>query len=200
MRTLFVFLMIGLKGIFIIPIFIVYFFSKKNRLLINQDIQEMVRFSSGKNIQRFYFLFFKLMTIDRAFRTQVYWRLKPWSFIFGILPKERNLTINVPSGCLGGGFYIHHGHSTRISARKIGKNFSIHHNCSIAHGKGGTPIIGDNVFVGTGAVIMGAITIGDNVNIGANAIVTKDVPSNCTVVSPQAFIVKRNGVKVHEEL
>lgn len=49
-------------------------------------------------------------------------------------------------------------------------------------------------------MVLGGITIGDNVNIGANAIVTKDVPSNCTVVSPQAVIIKRNGVKVHEEL
>ena len=60
--------------------------------------------------------------------------------------------------------------------------------------------IGDNVRIGTGAVVIGPITIGNNVNIGANAIVTKDVPSDCTVVSPQAFIIKRNGKRVHEEL
>ena len=64
----------------------------------------------------------------------------------------------------------------------------------------GCPVIGDNVRIGTGAVVLGKITIGDNVNIGANAIIVKDVPSNTTVVSPAAFIVKRDGVKVHEEL
>lgn len=41
-----------------------------------------------------------------------------------------------------------------------------------------TPVIGNNVFIGTGAVIVGNITIGDNAIIGANAVVTKDVPDN----------------------
>ena len=49
-------------------------------------------------------------------------------------------------------------------------------------------------------MILGKITIGDNVNIGAGAIVIKDVPSNCTVVSPSAYIIRRNGIPVHEEL
>lgn len=43
---------------------------------------------------------------------------------------------------------------------------------------------------GTGAVVLGGILIGDNVNIGANAIVVEDVPSNCTICSPKAQIVK----------
>lgn len=50
----------------------------------------------------------------------------------------------------------------------------------------------DNVRIGTGAVVLGGITIGDNVNIGANAIIVEDVPSNCTVCSPKATIVKRH--------
>lgn len=48
--------------------------------------------------------------------------------------------------------------------------------------------------------MLGPISIGDNVKIGANAIVTKDVPSNTTVVSPHAYICKRDGKRVHEEL
>lgn len=39
--------------------------------------------------------------------------------------------------------------------------------------------------------MLGDIVIGDNVNIGANAIVVEDVPSNCTICSPKAQIVKR---------
>lgn len=200
MKSIYRLLVIFVKGIIVLPIFIVYLMSKDNKSLIEEDIKEIIRFSTNKKIKHFYYPFFQLMAFDRSFRSQVYWRLKPWSFVLGILPKERCLTINVPPGCIGGGLYIHHGHSTRISARKIGKNLSIHHNCSIAHGKGGTPIIGDNVFIGTCAVIMGAITIGDNVNIGANATVFKNVPSNTTVVSPSAFISKRDGKRVHEEL
>lgn len=51
-----------------------------------------------------------------------------------------------------------------------------------------TPVIGNNVFIGTGAVIVGNITIGDNVIIGANAVVTKDVPDNYYAVGIPAKI------------
>ena len=52
----------------------------------------------------------------------------------------------------------------------------------------------------TGAKVLGNVTIGDNVIIGAGAIIVKDVPSDCVVVGCRAYIVKRNGKKVREEL
>ena len=51
------------------------------------------------------------------------------------------------------------------------------------------PIIGDRVFIGTGAKVLGPITIGDDVRIGANAVVIDDVPSDATVVGAPARIV-----------
>jgi len=51
------------------------------------------------------------------------------------------------------------------------------------------PIIGNRVFIGTGAKVLGPITIGDDVRIGANAVVLDDVPSGCTVVGAPARIV-----------
>ena len=55
------------------------------------------------------------------------------------------------------------------------------------------PVIGDNVFIGTGAKIIGNITIGNNVLIGANAVVTKDVPDNCTVIgNPMIMFETKN--------
>lgn len=50
------------------------------------------------------------------------------------------------------------------------------------------PLIGDNVFIGTGAVIIGPIHIGNNVIVGANAVVTKDVPDNHYAVGSPAII------------
>lgn len=52
-------------------------------------------------------------------------------------------------------------------------------------------MIGDNVFVGAGAKIIGPITIGDNCRIGANACVYKDVPANCVVVGNPMRIIQR---------
>ena len=44
--------------------------------------------------------------------------------------------------------------------------------------KKGFPILGDNVYIGPGAKIVGAVRIGNNVSIGANCVVTKDMPDN----------------------
>jgi serine O-acetyltransferase len=47
----------------------------------------------------------------------------------------------------------------------------------------GSPTIGDNCYIGAGAMIIGNITVGNNVRIGANTTVYKDVPDNSIVVS-----------------
>lgn len=73
----------------------------------------------------------------------------------------------------------------------IGANCTIMQHVTIAEDHEKSATIGDNVLIGAGAVILGAVTIGDNVKIGANAVVTKDVPSNCTVVGVPAKIVKQ---------
>ena len=51
--------------------------------------------------------------------------------------------------------------------------------------------IGNDVWVGAGAVIATNVTIGENSVIGANAFVNSDVPSNCVVAGSPAKVVKR---------
>lgn len=101
---------------------------------------------------------------------------------------------------IDGGLYIDHPHYTHLNAEKIGKNFKTKHNVTIGNNKGGIPTIGDNVFVGVGAVIVGKIKIGNNVQIGANAVVTKDVPDNAVIVGNPAYIIKLNGERVNIKL
>ena len=57
----------------------------------------------------------------------------------------------------------------------------------------GFPTIGDHVFIGAGAMIIGNVTIGDNARIGANAIVTKDVPANSVVVAAEPRIIIKDA-------
>lgn len=84
----------------------------------------------------------------------------------------------------------------------ISKNATIGKGCTILHqvtiGSNafddskhtGSPIVGDNVFIGAGAKIIGGITIGNNVRIGANCVVCEDVPDNSTIVMPKPIIIK----------
>jgi len=99
-----------------------------------------------------------------------------------------------PSTDIGPGFYIGHPFGILVSPNsKIGKNFTITHYVTIgARGLGvkGSPILGDNVFIGSGAKIIGPVKIGNNVRIGTNSVVLKDVPNNTLVVGVPAKIVK----------
>lgn len=73
----------------------------------------------------------------------------------------------------------------------IGKNCTIFHQVTIGEGKGGAPVIGDNVLIGAGAKVIGGIRIGNNVKIGAGCVVAKDVPDGATVVCANAKVIIR---------
>lgn len=75
----------------------------------------------------------------------------------------------------------------------IGKNVTIRQNVTIGgktvDGSYRYPILGNDVMVGAGAVIIGKVFIGDNCNIGANSVVLKDVPANMIVVGIPGRII-----------
>src|SRR5262250_3606688 len=76
----------------------------------------------------------------------------------------------------------------------IGDNCEISHHVTIG-GRGGfydVPVIGNNVFIGAGATILGPLTIGDGAIIGANAVVLHDVPPHSVAAGNPARIIKQN--------
>ena len=84
-----------------------------------------------------------------------------------------------------------------LGGAKIGRNCVIFHQVTIGSNtlsdskKCGAPIIGDNVYIGCGAKIIGSVRIGNNVRIGANCVVTNDVPDNCTVVLNKPRVIQK---------
>ena len=111
-----------------------------------------------------------------------------------------------PGATIGKGFFVDHGAGVVIGETAIiGDNCVLFHNVTLGgtgkhHGKR-HPTLGNNVFVGTGAILLGPITVGDNVKIGANTfVVMRDIPSNTSVVGTPAKIIKRDGRVVDEEL
>lgn len=106
--------------------------------------------------------------------------------------------INIPySTQIGPGLLIGHAGGVVVNAAsRIGCNCNISHNVTIGSTKGiraGVPTIGDNVYIGPGAVLIGNICIGGNAAIGANAVVVEDVPEGTTVAGAPARVVSYNG-------
>jgi serine O-acetyltransferase len=92
-----------------------------------------------------------------------------------------------PGAVIGPGLRISHGNGIVIGGyARIGRNALLLHQVTIGSPHPGTvekmPVIGDNVFIGAGAKVIGEITVGDDVFIGVNAIVARDIPSGSRVL------------------
>ncbi|GBF79986.1 serine O-acetyltransferase [Aphanothece sacrum] len=141
------------------------------------------------------------------FRNLYYFRLfkgnfsgRFWMYLLKIIYRDCPYFFLDNSCNIGPGLFIQHGFSTIIMA-DIGANCWINQQVTIGYkDKTGRPNIGNNVRITAGAKVIGNIKIGDNVTVGANAVVIKNVPDNCIVVGVPAYIIKRDGVKVKEEL
>ena len=84
---------------------------------------------------------------------------------------------------IGGGLYIAHPAGVVISPDSMGENCSVISAVTIGmRNEHAFPKIGDRVFIGAGARILGNITVEDDVKIGANCVVLKDTAAGSTVV------------------
>ncbi len=73
-----------------------------------------------------------------------------------------------------------------------GEDLTVLPGVTIGEDDRGTPVIGDRVAVGAGALIIGRVTVGSDVNIGAGAVVVKDLPGCCTAVGVPAKPLNRS--------
>jgi len=99
-----------------------------------------------------------------------------------------------PGAKIGKGMFIDHGMGVVIGeTAEIGDNVTLYQGVTL----GGTgkkkgkrhPTLGNNVVVGVGAKVLGAIVLGDNVRVGAGSVVLRDVPVNSTAVGVPAKVV-----------
>lgn len=110
-----------------------------------------------------------------------------------------------PQAQIGKNLFIDHGMGVVIGqTATIGDNVTIYHGVTLgdkgrdAAGSKRHPDIGNNVVIGAGAQVLGAITIGDNAAIGANSVVTSTVPPNVTVTGiPARIIGPKPGTACH---
>lgn len=117
-----------------------------------------------------------------------------WYYLIRFRNVSLKLGFSIPPNVFGPGLSIpHYGTIVVHGKAVVGANCRLHAGVNIgaSGGSPAAPVIGDNVYIGPGAIIFGDISIADNVTVGANATVNRSIEiSNCTVAGSPAKIVK----------
>lgn len=125
-----------------------------------------------------------LMLNSRFFK---YFLLPPIKLLHRWFQASLNCEIPI-SAEIGGGLWLSHGYTVVINGSAcIGKNFTCLHLVTIGGQRGkGSPVIGDNVVIAAGAMVIGSVHIADGATIGACSLVLKTVEENAIIVgNPQ---------------
>ena len=149
-------------------------------------------FLKGLNFPGFRYMYF----LRKSASTSKY---SPFGFIYRIMLKhyKHKYGFQIPSSTkIGKGFFIGHFGSIVINSNAvIGDNCNFSHGVTIGktnRGKSkGVPVLGDRVWVGTGAVIVGNVKIGSDVLIAPNSYVNFDVPNHSIVLGNPGKIIER---------
>lgn len=114
---------------------------------------------------------------------------------FMVLRCSERTGIQIAVGAsISAGLYIpHYGGIVVNPMAVVGRNCYLSNNVLIgkvhAGRRAGVPVLGDDVFIGVGAVLLGGIRVGDGAVVGANSVVLDDVPRGCMVAGSPARVV-----------
>ena len=102
-----------------------------------------------------------------------------------------------PSNQIGPGLYIGHPGSIHLNPEAVmGSQCSLSQEVTLgtaAGGHEGAPVVGDRVYLGAGAKVIGKVHIGSDVNVAANSLVLADVPDGVTVMGVPARVIFKPG-------
>ncbi len=133
-----------------------------------------------------------ILLVSHQIRYMFWWR--QYNYRHGFLAKYKLYRYGRKYGLeisreaqIGAGIYLGHPYNITVGSDVImGNNVNLHKGCTIGRenrGKRlGSPQLGDNVYVGVNATVVGNIRIGNNVLIAPNSFVNFDVPDNTIVI------------------
>ncbi len=153
---------------------------------------DMARYSGNPSLylRVFHFLYRRACTMTTAPIKFVY------KVLFRLWANRKGLEIPV-NQLIGGGLYIGHHYNITINPNaQIGRNCNIHKGVVIGQTnrglRKGAPMIGNRVWIGINAAVVGKITIGDDVLIAPNSYVNIDIPSHSVVFGNPCIIKHRD--------
>jgi serine O-acetyltransferase len=129
-------------------------------------------------------------------------RRGPWHALMRKIARARHLMWSIitqsdidPRANLGARLMLPHPNGVVIHEDAVvGDDCMIMQQVTIGMiGEGQVPRIGNHVYIGAGAKIIGRVDVGDGARIGANAVVTRDVPTHSTAVGVPAQIILKSA-------
>jgi serine O-acetyltransferase len=134
------------------------------------------------------------MVLYRLMQWAGRWRLAPLEMVLGRLNAILCNCIIGRGADFDEAFVLVHATGVVINgAVRGGRRVFIEHQVTIGAERRQSPVLGDDVFVGAGAKIVGPVSVGEGARVGANAVVVKDVPAHATVVGIPARVVRQRS-------
>jgi serine O-acetyltransferase len=131
------------------------------------------------------------MVLYRLMQWSRRWRLAPLEMLFNRLNAILCNCIIGRGAEFGPRFVLIHATGVVVNGSvRGGSGVYLEHQVTIGAERRQSPELGDDVFVGAGAKILGSVKVGDGARIGANAVVVHDVPPRATVVGIPARVVR----------
>ncbi|MCF0058321.1 serine acetyltransferase [Dyadobacter sp. CY356] len=152
--------------------------------------------NKGNNKARFILCLFRIANLA-SLNKLYFFLLLPYNMFYRLWV-EWIFCCELPFKTVAGrGLVIFHGQALVVNCETIiGSNCTLRPSTTIGNKElsegiySASPIIGNNVDIGSNVCIIGPITIGDNVKIGAGSVVVKNVPSNCIIAGNPARVIK----------
>lgn len=139
------------------------------------------------------------MCMYRLMQASHHYRLAPLAMLFNKLNAFFGRCIIGRGAQFGPRLVLIHSYGIVINRSvRAGSDVYIEHLVTIGAERGQSPTLGDHVFIGAGAKIIGPVQIGSHVKIGANAVVNRDIPSHATAVGIPARIISAHDPPASE--
>lgn len=153
---------------------------------MNVIYQDKQRYGKSQRMPLFQYFFRKCQCVQNRFLKFTY------KVLYRILASWNHIEISSATQ-IGAGLYMNHPYCITINVASIlGKNCNFHKGVTIGQEnrgeRKGTPTIGNNVWIGINATVVGKIVIGDDVLIAPNTYVNCDIPSHSVVFGNPCII------------